>query len=262
MSGKRTTLDDLKSSERFSRPAVRIGLRLSQDDLARALRRAGDEAGEPNDASKRLVQRWEAGISRTPRPVYARALERVTGIPVEALGFAPAVPMARVHDDGAGGHDLDPGPEGVSEATPVARTAAQNYSGVWLSRYEYYSSGRDGTFTGRHYVVLVQHGNRLTGRSLPGASSNPDSPLSLDLTVDGNVVTGTWTEQTAADGYYQGASYHGAIQMLVEPTGLRMAGKWVGFGKDFDVNTGPWEPVLKDTGTSKAALGRFGLPPE
>lgn len=26
--------------------------------------------------------------------------------------------------------------------------------------------------------------------------------------------------------------------MLVEPTGRRMAGKWVGFGKDFDVNTG------------------------
>lgn len=245
--------------------AVRIGLRLSQDDLARALRRAGDEAGEPNDASKRLVQRWEAGISRTPRPAYARALERVTGHPVEALGFVPVVALARVRDDGSGGHDLDPEPEGAAQAVPAARAVAEagprNYSGVWLSRYEFYSSGRDGTFTGQHYVVLLQHGNRLTGRSLPRASSEPGSPLSLDLTLDRNVVTGTWTEQTAADGYYQGAEYHGAVQMLVEPTGRRMAGKWVGFGKDFDVNTGPWELVLKDTGTAKAALERYSVPP-
>jgi len=33
--------------------------------------------------------------------------------------------------------------------------------------------------------------------------------------------------------------YFGALQMLVEPTGRRMAGKWVGFGKEFDGNTGP-----------------------
>ncbi|KAK1179838.1 helix-turn-helix transcriptional regulator [Streptomyces sp. NBS 14/10] len=249
--------------------AVRIGLRMSQEDLAKALRRAGVELGEPNDASKRLVQRWEAGISRSPRPVYVRALERVTGMPAEVLGFAPQVPLARVQGDGRGGHDMAPGPEGVASATAdtesaatAPETAGANYSGVWLSRYEFYSSGRDDSFEGRHYVVLVQHGNRLTGRSLNGASLNPDSPLSLDLTVDRNVVTGTWNEQTARDGYYQGASYHGAVQLLVEPTGRRMAGKWVGFGKDFDVNTGPWELRLMDTSTSKAALERYSVPPE
>lgn len=246
--------------------AVRIGLRMSQDDLAKALRRAGAELGEPNDASKRLVQRWEAGISRSPRPVYVRALERVTGMSAESLGFAPQVPLARVHDDGQGGHDMAPSREGVASASagaqPVQQTAEINYSGVWLSRYEFYSSGRDDSYEGRHYVVIVQHGNRLTARSLNGASSNPDSPLSLDLTVDRNVVTGTWTEQTAADGYYQGARYHGAVQLRVEPTGRRMAGKWVGFGKDFDVNTGPWELRLMDTSTSKAALERYSVPPE
>ncbi|KOG88848.1 helix-turn-helix transcriptional regulator [Streptomyces varsoviensis] len=246
--------------------AVRIGLRLSQDDLAKALRRAGSELGEPNDASKRLVQRWEAGISRAPRPVYARALERVTGVPLEALGFALPVPMARVSGDGRGGHDMAPSPGGVAAASvgpqPGSRAAGLRYGGVWLSRYEFYSSGRDAELEGRHYVVLVQHGKRLTGRSLRGASSHPDSPLSLDLTVEQSVVTGTWTEQTAGEGYYQGASYHGALQMLVEPTGRRMAGKWVGFGKDFDINTGPWELRLMDTSTSKATLERYSVPPE
>ncbi|MFE0682533.1 helix-turn-helix domain-containing protein [Streptomyces sp. NPDC058961] len=246
--------------------AVRIGLRLSQDDLARALRRAGQELGEPNEASKRLVQRWESGTSKTPRGVYSRALERVTGRPVEALGFTLPVPMARVHADGTGGHDMDAGTGGVTSAVVGAQTATQpgdeSFSGVWLSRYEFYSSSRSETYEAKHYVVIVQHGNRLTAQSLPGASTNPDSPLTLDLTVDRNVVTGSWVEQTAADGYYNGARYHGAIQLLVEPTDRRMAGKWVGFGKDFDVNTGPWELRLVDRSTSKATLERYSQAPE
>ncbi|GAA2408646.1 hypothetical protein GCM10010433_04240 [Streptomyces pulveraceus] len=242
--------------------AVRIGLRLSQDDFAKALRRAGAELGEPNEASKRLVQRWESGTSKTPRGVYARALERVTGRPVEALGFTLPLPMARVHGDGKGGHDMETGAGGVTPAEVGVQPAAQTYSGVWLSRYEFFSSGRGDSYEGKHYTVIVQHGNRLTVQSLPGASSNPDSPLTLDLTVDRNVVTGTWVEQTATDGYYNGARYHGAIQLLVEPTGRRMTGKWVGFGKDFDVNTGPWELRLVDRSTSKATLERYSQPPE
>ncbi|MFH8348418.1 XRE family transcriptional regulator [Streptomyces sp. NPDC018045] len=239
---------------------------MSQDDMARALRKAGDEAGEPNDANKRLVQRWEGGTTRVPRPVYVRALEKVTGLPIESLGFALSV-MARVRDDGAGGHDVTPGADGVAAASGDAESAARttgraHYAGVWLSRYEFYSSGRGQTHTGAHYVVLVQHGDRLTGRSLPGASSHPDSPLSLDLTVDGNVVTGTWVEQTATGDYYAGARYHGALQLLAEPTGRRMAGKWVGFGKDFDVNTGPWELIFKDASTSKETVGRYSRRPE
>ncbi|MFD4829244.1 helix-turn-helix domain-containing protein [Streptomyces uncialis] len=246
--------------------AVRIGLRLSQDDFAKALRRAGAELGEPNEASKRLVQRWESGTSKAPRGVYARALERVTGRPVEALGFTLPVPMARVHGDGKGGHDMETGAGAIPSAAvggqPAGQTAEETFSGVWLSRYEFFSSSRDDSFEGKHYVVIVQHGNRVTAQSLPGASSNPDSPLTLDLTVDRNVVTGTWVEQTAADGYYNGARYHGAIQLLVEPTGRRMAGKWVGFGKDFDVNTGPWELRLVDRSISKATLEGYSQPPE
>ncbi|MFG2717022.1 helix-turn-helix domain-containing protein [Streptomyces sp. NPDC048416] len=246
--------------------AVRIGLRMSQDDFAKALRRAGQELGEPNEASKRLVQRWESGTSKTPRSVYARALARVTGRPVEALGFTLPVPMARVRTDTSGGHDMDAGAGKVTSASVGAQTAMQaadqTFSGIWLSRYEFYSSSRAETYEGKHYVVIVQHGNRLTAQSLPGASSNPDSPLTLDLTVDQNVVTGSWIEQTASDGYYNGARYHGAIQLPVEPTGRRMAGKWVGFGKDFDVNTGPWELRLVDRSTSKAALERYSQAPE
>jgi hypothetical protein len=67
----------------------------------------------------------------------------------------------------------------------------------------------------------------------------------MDLTANGQVLTGTCTEETDPAGYYPGAVYHGAIQLLLEPTGRKMTGrkmtgKWVGFGRDFDLTTGPW----------------------
>jgi len=237
---------------------VRRSLGLSQDDMARAIRAAGGQIGEPNEVSKRTVQRWEAGAV-VPIQRLARALERVTGLPMSQLGFGPREVL--VGDDGLGGHDVQVKPITAPDVVPTAASPAPraNLSGIWLSRYEYFSSGRNLTFTGLHYVTLLQHGDRLTVRSLPGSS---DSPLSMDLTLDGNVITGTWVEQTAADGYYRGARYHGAIQMLVEPTGRRMVGKWVGFGAEMDVNTGPWELVFQESSTSKSAMERYNRPPE
>ncbi len=243
--------------------AARLSLQMSQDDLARAVRAAGERIGRPNSANKRLIQRWEAGTVTAPHPAYARALEAVTGLPLATLGFT--VPQARVADDGHGGHDLEDSPTGIpagGRATAPRTAPATNYAGIWLSRYEFFSSGRGESFTGAHFVVLIQHGNVLTGRSLPNASLNPESPLTLDLTVDGSVITGTWTEQTASDGYYRGARYHGVLQLLVEPTGRRMAGKWVGFGKEMDVNTGPWELVFQDASTTKTVIDSYSRPPE
>lgn len=240
-----------------------MGMLMSQDDFARAIRAAGRRAGQPNDASKRLVQRWEAGEVTAPRPVYARALEAVTGLPIETLGFTVPVPNAPVTSDQRGGHDVGTSPEGIPSAPHAATRRGGgpvgNYSGVWLSRYEFYSSGRNTAYAGQHYVVLLQHGDRLTARSLPDSA---EGSLTLDLSIDGNVLTGTWVEETAPSGYYRGARYHGAIQMLAEPTGRRMVGKWVGFGKDMDVNTGPWELVFQDASTSKGTLAKYNRVPD
>lgn len=225
--------------------AVRMTLRLSQDDLARKLR----EAGAP-DASKRLVQRWEAGVTLAPRPAYARALEVVTGLPVESLGFQPAVPATRE------GEDASPGEMPTAVAQPAARGS---YGGVWLSRYEYPSSSRSGNYVGQHHVLVLHQGDRLTVRSLPDSAVGE---LTMDLTVDGFVVTGTWVEVTAKEGYYRGARYHGAIQMVADPTGHRLAGKWLGFGREGDVNTGPWTLTFQDASTSMKTLEEYNKRPE
>ncbi|WP_157101092.1 helix-turn-helix domain-containing protein [Nocardia shimofusensis] len=229
---------------------------MSQDDLARALREAGCLS-----ATKRLVQRWEAGTTLNPRASHVRALEKVMGLPIETLGFGAVEPGRSLSPDDEKGHMVD-SPIGrlAHDSKPVGNGGPNlgNYSGIWLSRYEYYSSGRDATFTAVHHVVLLQHDDALTVRSLPGSAV---SSMAMDLSVDGNVATGTWTERTAQDGYYRGAKYHGAIQLLVDLTGTRMAGKWIGFGKSFDINSGPWELILQDRSTAKAAIEAYDRPP-
>jgi len=218
--------------------AARVARLLSQDDLARRI-----------NASKRQVQRWESGQS-IPSPAAARALEMILGQPFESLGFGPTPESPDT-----------PIPSWVP--APAPRPGPRGFlTGIWLSRYEYYSSGRDQRLTGLHYVVLLQHDSQITVSSLPGASLNPDSPLTMDLTVDGNVVTGTWREQTAVDGYYRGAVYHGTIQMIVDPTRRRMTGKWLGFGAEGEINDGPWELIFQDASTSKATMSAYSRPPE
>jgi transcriptional regulator with XRE-family HTH domain len=232
--------------------AARLKRRMSQDDLARAVRDAGARTGEPNACNKRTVQKWESGVVTTPRGTYIRALEFALGEPIENLGFVPA-------DEKYG---LDRETAMTIEATraPDPKTAQGPLTGIWLSRYEYVSSGRGGqTFSDEHYVMLIQHGANLQVRSL---SESNRSNLIMDLTQNGAVITGTWSERTNPSGYYQGSVYHGAIQFLLDPTGHRMRGQWVGYGRDFDLNTGPWTLELVSSDTSKEAIARFNRPSE
>jgi hypothetical protein len=225
---------------------------MSQDELASAIRAAGDRAGEPNGCTKRLVQKWEAGLVSAPRPVYVRALEAVTGQPIGNLGFESAEAKYGIsRGEVVGMGAPSPLVAGKEDAGPL--------NGIWLSSYEFESSGRGKKYWNGHYVVLLQRGAKVQVRSLPKTTTGR---VSLDLTVNGQVVTGTWTEETNAEGYYQGSVYYGALQMLLEPTGHRMSGKWVGFGRDFDVNVGPWtlELVTADTGT--AAMEQYDRPVE
>jgi hypothetical protein len=230
--------------------ANRLAMRLSQDEFAERMRRAG-----ASSTTKRTVQRYESGEIINPRPASARAIEVVTRLPLTSLGF-PAGADAVVVDDGRGGHDLEV-PATSAKAGPVRSSGG--YSGIWLSRYRYYSSSRAGEFSNAHYVVILQHDDRLTVRSLNAPAK---SLLTMDLAVEANVITGTWSEETEVDGFYRGARYHGAIQLLAEPTGRRLTGKWVGFGKEMDVNTGPWTLTFEDASTSKATIAEYEQKPE
>jgi hypothetical protein len=115
---------------------------------------------------------------------------------------------------------------------------ASALAGRWTSTYGYHSTSRGAELEGTHVVDLRCENGRLTGRSLP----HPErSVLDLDLTVNGTIASGTWTERTSPTGHYRAATYHGLIQLVVDPTGRQMTGRWLGLGKRFEVKSGGWQ---------------------
>jgi hypothetical protein len=113
-------------------------------------------------------------------------------------------------------------------------------AGRWISTYRYPSTSRGTELAGTHTVDLRCENGRLIGRSVPHESG---SVLDLDLTVNGSIASGTWTERTSPTGHYRAATYHGLLQLVVDPTGRQMTGRWLGVGKRFDVKSGEWNLV-------------------
>jgi transcriptional regulator with XRE-family HTH domain len=232
---------------------ARLAAHMSQGDLAREVREAGFRTGHPAPCSDRTVQRWESGHVARPQARHLLALETVLGRPADSLGF-----------DVSERYGMDRermlAEAGLDAAMPLPDPAARygGLTGIWLSEYTYPSSGRGGDFTSRHYVMILQRGARLIVRSLPASASQ----LSMDLKANGQVVTGTWAEATESGGYYGGAAYEGALQFLVDPTGHRMEGEWVGFGRGMKVNHGSWTLTLVEADVSPAAVERWNRAPE
>jgi hypothetical protein len=86
---------------------------------------------------------------------------------------------------------------GLDSAFPMPSRTAERYgerSGIYLSVYEYPSSGRGSIFTSKDYVMVVQRGARLSVRSVPASGSQ----LSMDLSANGRILTGTWQSRPGA----------------------------------------------------------------
>jgi hypothetical protein len=160
-----------------------------------------------------------------------------------ALTLAAAAPAGSVADD----DDLSPA---------RAHDDTSDFSGVWRSEYTYYSAGRGEHFTGVHYVVVRQKDRALSVESLPHTTG---SELEMSLTIDGMTATGSWAERTSPTGYYKGAVYRGAMQLLIGPSGARMTGRWLGFGKRFQINNGDWELTRESRSLSRRTLKSYEL---
>jgi len=112
-----------------------------------------------------------------------------------------------------------------------------NFSGIWRSAHTFYSQSRKAEIESEHYVTLQLKGNKLVVQSLAGSKSY----LLIRLSLDDLVATGSWETHTDKDGYYKGAVYYGAIQLIIDPGKQKMEGKWVGYGADMHVRDGHWE---------------------
>lgn len=111
-------------------------------------------------------------------------------------------------------------------------------SGIWLTTYTYYNSGRDAEFESKHYVRAYSKDNLIIMETIPELN---ESYMLARFSRDDKILTGTWQEGTNPHGDYQGAIYHGAAQLIISDDGKSIKGKWVGFGKNMDIKTGNWE---------------------
>lgn len=211
--------------------AVRESLRLSQEEFA-------DRIG----CSLRTVQRWETAPAATyPMRSLVRSLEQVTGQPIEKLGF-DVLPGADFWAD----HDA-----GIVRTPPTTAEAPGALNGIWESRCTYASGSRSGEeFLDLAHLVLIQSGTTLSAQSVPGSTTDGSTMLQLELR--GHVVTGTWEVATTANSYYHGLVFHGGLQLRLDQAGGSMTGKWVGFGSEDDINTGPWTLILRERDTGRA----------
>jgi hypothetical protein len=104
--------------------------------------------------------------------------------------------------------------------------------GVWQSTYTY--SGGKST----HQLQVEDDEGSITAISLPNKEG---SELQLRLDHKGNTLTGTWQETTAQDGTYKGATFYGALQLILNSDSTKAEGRWVGFNRNRTrVNEGSW----------------------
>jgi hypothetical protein len=141
--------------------------------------------------------------------------------------------------------------EAVTNTHPLP---SADFEGIWHSRYVYRSTRAEADLVDEHYLVARQSANKLIAQSLPHSTG---SRVRIELALDPPVATGSWTETTAPDGYYRGATYHGALQLVIDPSRRRMSGRWLGFGRNFTVNTGEWTLTWEEGSTAKSVQRRY-----
>ena len=123
----------------------------------------------------------------------------------------------------------------------AAKQQKDEYTGVWRCRYWYPSNTRPGEDVSEYYATIQQKGKELVMESLP---NKEESYMFARMVVDGDLVTGTWHENTSPSGEFAGSLYSGAMQLLFNETNDVMSGKWVGIGQESGVRkiyTGKWE---------------------
>jgi len=121
-------------------------------------------------------------------------------------------------------------------------TDTQDFSGLWHNKYTYYND-IETSGTSEHDIKIYKTGNQLVLQSVP---NQEDSYFVARLTLDGDLLTGTWQEQTSPTGKYKGQIYYGAAQLIRNEGGKRMHGKMVMINHELEIITGDWEVVKTD----------------
>ena len=215
--------------------AARRHAGLSQDELARRIRAAGDLVGFANDCNRANICRWEAGGQ--PQPRYLPLLEDVLSVTAGALGFG----------DGRAGAVLG----SVPNSFP-----ADALTGPWVTCYEFWHGDARCrhadvahlTATSDRHVRAVNHPPepRTQGRAVPFANE-------IQAELASRHLVGTWRNTSDT-------RYFGSLHLAVAPGEMVMDGFYTGLASDIVVLAERWKWVRLDPGGAALAGVRLGNP--
>lgn len=218
-------------------------------DVAQLVASSGADGAVADDAEELAVRLEQADMGEIAR--LATEWSRRLGSPEERrallLRLSAGLSLAVASPELTGQASF----ESVTNTRPVP---SADFEGIWHSRYVYRSARAEEDLVDEHYLVARQSANKLIAQSLPHSTG---SRVRIELALDPPVATGSWTETTAPDGYYRGATYHGALQLVIDPSRRRMSGRWLGFGRNFTVNTGEWTLTWEEGSTAKSVQRRY-----
>lgn len=115
-----------------------------------------------------------------------------------------------------------------------------DFTGVWLSTYNFKSGNTGEVLETDHYVTLRRIGNQLIVESMPNTKG---SYMMARFTLDGRIATGSYQSQNSPLSSTKEGLYYGAAQMIISPDGKTIAGMGVGYGKDMEIKPSNWKIV-------------------
>ncbi|MFN8138498.1 MAG: hypothetical protein U0R49_01745 [Fimbriimonadales bacterium] len=128
---------------------------------------------------------------------------------------------------------------------------SRNISGIWHTRYEFTESGQ--RYQMEQLVLLRHVWNQVSGVTL--ASKKPITKghsNAIRATVKSHTfVTGVWDNNLEDD------SYHGALQLHIDPSGKKMDGRYIGFDANNEVLSEQWQWRRLTKSVSKQAQDRL-----
>ncbi|HEY7348138.1 MAG TPA: hypothetical protein VH599_07430 [Ktedonobacterales bacterium] len=198
------------------------------------------EAAQKLGISKGTLVNWiaRAGWSElvaTQRMEYDQRAHYLTGAQLEQLAKAH---RRTIRGSSKPGSSVLP----IDQAGPPGPFTATNVSGIWHCRYWFPSNIRPGEEETSEYLVRIERED--DGFVLHSLPNKEQSSMVARFTIEGNIATGKWWEQTSPYGEFKGMMYRGSFELVVSKDYRQLTGGWVGPGRDGDaqkIYDGRWE---------------------
>jgi hypothetical protein len=128
-----------------------------------------------------------------------------------------------------------------------------NLGGYWYSDYSFVSSRTRQRVHTTQLMFFRQFGPYVVGKCI---WSNGAHRHFVTGSTRGHVFTGRW--RNVADG----AKHHGVLQLLIDPDGTHLHGKWLGYDSRNHIQQADWRFTLasRDVKANRGALIQTRLP--